>query len=90
MTKNDLQARVNRLVRKAHANTSETSNTSGYAIKAWSSAEKTKSTPAFDSTKSNIIYSDFKEVYEALKSPKLAALGTYEITQIKPETSKND
>lgn len=58
----------------------------GYMIKAWSAPEQKSGTPAFDSAKVGVVYPDFEEVLEALKSSELSDLGAYEITWIKSGT----
>lgn len=87
MTKSELRSMVREMVQQeldTKASLKEKLNGPGYVLKAWAAPEnKTSGSPSFDSSKAGIIYPEFDEVLEALKSSKLEGLGAYEITWIK-------
>lgn len=86
MTKSELRAIVREMVQTelgAQASLKEKLEGPGYAVKAWAEPSQKSGIPSFDSVKAGIIYPEFEEVLEALKSPELSDLGAYEIIWIK-------
>lgn len=96
MKKSDLRSMVNEMVQEAlealnglaaeeeQATLQEKLEGPGYSLKVWAAPEDMVSgSPSFDSVKSGIIYPEFDEVLDALKSTKLAEQGAYEIVWVK-------
>jgi hypothetical protein len=87
MKKSELRSMVREMVQEELGNKAplkEKLDGPGYAIKAWAAPEhKNSGSPTFDSVKAGIIYPDYDEVLEALKSSELSGLGAYEINWIK-------